>query len=337
MKAPFLLLGMLLVLCNGCSDDLDPKSLVTRPRIVALRAEVVGDTDRSSPAPSEQVDVTLNVVEVGASLLGQWNFIACVPEPNVFEAPICEVGGDVLCDGCIGTLPALPDPILRLTVPDASDLGEADSILLIGVYCAGGATASPEDLMAITTGDATTVSPCADDANDGEFLATRIPLQVGISTNENPRIVRAMLSGGVWTDVAPIDAADTDCGTTGITQRAAGAPPLVLSIEVDPLSFEEFVISSDGPDMGETATESLLVSWHITDGDIARSFSFLEVGEGEVAMNAWLPPETVPPEGKLVRFTMVLRDRDERSAGRGGADWVERALCICPNTGCEPL
>ena len=302
-----------------------------------MQAQVVGDPERATPAPLEEVDLTINVIETGAASERQWLFIVCVPVPNVLDAPIC-VDGTVIsttpeCEDCTNETGTTMDPSLRITIPSEAILGDAEAMLLVGVVCAGGATVSIEDLTAITTGEADTVSPCMDESNDGEFIVTEIPLQVGSTTNNNPTIGNVNFNNAVplWTDMAPDDAPATGCGAPGLMVLTAGAPPFAISVTVDASSFEDFTIMSDGPDNGDTATEQLLVSWHTTAGQLDRSFTFLDTKDELIARNVWIPPLEAPSDGTLVRFTMVLRDRDERGASRGGMAWVERAVCIVPS------
>ena len=321
---------LLLMVC-GCSDSLDPKSLVKRARIVAAQPAVVGEPSRATPAPGEQVEVTFVVAEPGPALQKEWNFVACVPESNVLNLPLCKETVLVACDGCVSGAPTTDGPTVTLTVPDTAELEDETNLLVVGALCVGGSAASLGDIVQVTTGEADSVSPCTDSTNEGEFLATEIPLALA-QRNDNPSIVETEINSGDWTGAAPADAPVEGCGGQGFVTRSAGAPPFSLSLEVSSDSFEMFDVEAQ--DMTTTTeTESLLVSWHGTGGEFDRSFAFLEPDEGTVASVAWAPPASAPPTGTLVRFTFVVRDRDELERSRGGVAVVERALCICPTPG----
>ncbi|MBC7174228.1 MAG: hypothetical protein H5U40_17420, partial [Polyangiaceae bacterium] len=102
------------------------------------------------------------------------------------------------------------------------------------------------------------------------------------------------------------------------------SPKIRLELSVEPGSAETFVeVGSDGVE--RTVTESLQITYVATAGEMDRTFGFIDPGENTIIDTVgWEPPlaDEVPPEGLLVRFYFVVRD------GRGGVDYLERALCV---------
>ena len=71
-------------------------------------------------------------------------------------------------------------------------------------------------------------------------------------------------------------------------------------------------------------TESLQITSLATDGEMQRTFTFID-DDNDVATVEWLPPEEgVDAQGTRVRFEFAARD------GRGGLDRVRRQLCLLP-------
>ncbi len=330
----------------GCSDSLPPASLVTDLRVVAARVEVEEAPERANPLPGESVEVSVGVIDRGATPTDdaptltppplQWSFVACIPAPTRFGQPICQTLIEP-CESCVGLPPADPlaFPVVSFQVPSAEALeeAEAESVLLQGAICADGPPA-PDAILRFLAGETDELNPCEDPQNEGRFVSVEIPIEDDPDDpNLHPDIVSVTLNGGVG-DVAwpspydegvPRDAPRTGCledleGLTEPERRAhpvAGAEPSTINLFVSPESLQTYEVD------GEERIEEIQVSWLADSGGFDRSFSFI-TDPARSVLTSWEPPGDVPETGLLVRFTFVTRD------GRGGIDARERGLCIRP-------
>lgn len=97
-----------------------------------------------------------------------------------------------------------------------------------------------------------------------------------------------------------------------------GEPPHRVAIELPQDAAEP---------LGDGGREALFTAHLVTAGKLARRFGSPEpAGDGaslRVEVGYWPPPpEEVPPEGRLVRLHVTVRD------GRGGFAETVRALCV---------
>lgn len=344
----------LMLLCSliACSESFLPAWAVTDLRAVAALVEVEGKPGRARPDPGDDIQVSILVVDQGASPsddpgvpaltppLLQWSFVACIPLPTTIGPPICR---DVIqpCDGCVGTPPddPLDFPVMRFQVPSEAELAAAgaDQVLLQGVICARGMP-STDAILRFLMGETDDLEPCealpdappGDPPPEGRFVTVNVPIEADPEDpNLHPEILNITLNGRAWPppydQEVPRDAPRTGCradldmltDTERAAHPVAGSPPSTIRLFVTPNSLQSYMVG----DM--TVTEEIQVSWLTDGGDLERTFSFITEPASDV-LTQWRPFSDAPEDGLLVRFNFVIRD------GRGGTDWVERGLCVLP-------
>ncbi len=339
----------LLSLVVACGESFVPPSAVTDFRIVGAKTEVQGDPARANPSPGDSVQVSLLAVDQGVPEdeasgeptltpgLLQWELVPCVPLPVTLGVPIC--GLEITpCEGCEATPPQDPlgTPIVRFPVPsqEVLDTLEASSVLLQGVVCSNGKPTSRDAILRFVRGETDELEPCqgdpvqADRLIEGRFVTITIPIEGDPSDpNLNPEIRTIIVDNDdnapwppPYDQEVPRDAPSTGCAA-GLSEEQqmglprAGDPPLTLNLVVTPESLQTYTVDE------MELTEEIQVSWLADGGGYQSSFSFISEPANSV-LTSWQPPASVPDDGQLVRFTVVIRD------GRGGTDWAERGLCI---------
>lgn len=340
-----------LVVLVACSESFLPASAVTDFRVVGVKVEVQADPDRANPSPNDDVVVTLLPIDRGAPAsddplipsltpgLLQWAFVPCIPLAITLGPPICRTPIEP-CAGCIGTPPEDPaaTPVLAFQAPSQQELedAEATSVLLQGVVCSNG-TPSQDAILRFLMGESEDLVPCQGPPTiegvpiEGRFVAASIPIEDDpADPNLNPVLQNVLLSGAAWPPPydqgVPRTAPGTGCaadlaGLSPAERNAhpqAGEGPSTIDLSVTSDSLQTFMV-------GEMeVTEEIQVSWLADGGGFERSFSFI-TDPARSILTQWQPFQSAPEDGELVRFTFVIRD------GRGGADWVERGLCILPS------
>ena len=332
------------LLAVGCSESLPPASAVTDLRAVSARVDVEGAPGRANPSPGEAVEVSILVVDRGASPSEdpnvpaltppplEWAFVACVPAPTLFGPPICQTPIEP-CDGCVGTPPADPLdlPVLRFQVPPAETLDEAqaESVVVQGAICANGPP-SQDAILQFILGETDDLDACEDPQNEGRFITVEIPIEEDPDDpNLHPEIASVTLNGAAWPPPydqgVPRTAPRTGCradleglpDAERIAHPVAGGPSSTINLFVTAESLQSYVRDD------EALIEEIQVSWLSDAGSFDRSFSFI-TDPARSVLTPWDPPSDAPEDGLLVRLTFVIRD------GRGGSDEVQRGLCILP-------
>ncbi len=317
------------MLTLGCSADLSPASLVDKTRAIAARVQVVGAPTRANPNPGESVAIEVRVVGPGPRQPLQWLFVACVPDDVGSGPPICTSAEAIIepCLDCESRVGLLADPVIQFAVPSESELEDATSIVAFGAVCAGGAVTSRAEFVSFFAQGQRGVRACEDPNDEGALLFVEVPLQQGEPDNTQPTIASVQFGGSPWDDVAASGAEVGQCAGTAIRELPPGTGPIAVGLTAATQSRQAF----EDTVTGDERCEMLQISWLATSGEFDQSFGFIEgdtcasgtASNGSTTVG-WLPPETAPSDGILVRFHFVLRD------GRGGTDWTERALCIVP-------
>ncbi|MEZ4288725.1 MAG: hypothetical protein R3A47_11435 [Polyangiales bacterium] len=313
----------------GCADDLPSKSEIARPRSIGIHASPNNDPSIAMAEPGDELDVSIVMAEPGRKPLYQWRFVACLPDGSVNPISACSLDALLSCEGCDGGAAVRVDPFFRVSIPDLTAIGDADSVLIVGAVCADGEPLGLQQIDAIASGTAESTSACADSAKEGEFVTARIPIHRDTAVNHHPTISSVQLSSAAWLQIADSASPIEGCAGMGFREVGAGAPPLSVALVSTEDSRE--VVSTTSTDGTTTEQlESLIVSWYATDGELSSVFSFIDGEDAPVADVAWLPPLTAPTTGTLVRFYFVLRDDGGRGS-RGGVAVTQRALCVIGN------
>jgi hypothetical protein len=338
--------GLLLLLITACGESFPPASVVSDFRSVAARVEAADDPRRANPSPGDATEVSILAIDRGTDITPtltpgplQWFFIPCIPLPTTIGPPIC-VAPIQPCEGCVATPPddVLAEPeSIRFTTPSAEELDQngVDEVLLQGVLCSNGQP-SPDALERFLLGESDDLNPCEGPATiedrpiEGRFVSVEIPIESDPSDpNFNPEILTILLNGMQWPPPydqgVPRTAPATGCAADleGLTpeQRdqhpGAGSDPSVVELIVTEDSLQTSTV------MGMEVTEEIQVSWLGDSGDFERTFSFI-TDPARSVLTQWRPFADAPEDGELVRFNFVIRD------GRGGADWLQRGLCVLP-------
>ncbi|MCS6857497.1 MAG: hypothetical protein NZM37_07290 [Sandaracinaceae bacterium] len=311
------LFGNLFIAIAGCRMDFDPASFVEQPRLVGVRAQVVGDADRATPLPGERVR------------LEAWLLQPAMPIEVRVSVSIC-VGLDVRrgpsrCRGqpfWSALIPSSAEGLeaFEITVPNADVLQGASSLLFTFVLCRG-----PSNPRPLLSGPL-----CEDPQIQGEIATFSLPIAYDpLSFNRNPSLDAMEVS---IQEMAWLPAGETppsDC------RAVAGTPDLPLLVVPSSQSPIAFRILFSVPESArerlpfppeETRFESLLFSHYTTHGRLKRSFSAIDGLNSRPIEIEWeAPPQSsLRPQGTRVRFTWVARDL------RGGFGRSDRFLCLVP-------
>lgn len=335
-----------LLLAFGCGESFAPASLVTGFRSVAARVEAADEPGRANPSPGDSTEVSILAIDRGSDASPpltpgqlQWVFIPCIPVPTTIGPPICFDAIEP-CEGCFAVPPS--DPLakpenMRFTAPSAEELAavDANSVLFQGVLCSNG-TPSPEAIEQFLLGESDDLVPCEGPPTiegqpiEGRFLSVTIPIEEDPDDpNLNPELTNVLLDGRAWPPPydqgVPRDAPATGCASDldGLTDEErnqhprAGDDPSIVELSVTQDSLQTFTREDT------ENVEEIQVSWLADSGDFERTFSFI-TDPARSVLTQWRTFPEAPESGELVRFSFVIRD------GRGGADWVERGLCVLP-------
>ena len=308
-------LGALLVACVlllGCEESKLPKSWrVTYARVLAVRAEVIGDEARATPEPGERVRV--KVLIVGEQPIEQVSYgvLICPASPPRGELPSC-VGEPLALDrGTVGgAASSTRELIYEIDVPEEGDLGGAERLLVAGTICTDG-TAEP-----VEGGE----GRCEDSDVAPVTFAAHITLALdGADINLNPVLADDAIrfDDAVWPPYALLDVtSDEDAG--------AGDTDVALTAEADGEKHEIAIsLENSARETTEGAREELLLSHFVTAGELERRFSVLEPeqnGDQPLLLEWHMPRRDDPPARAFVVF--VLRDQ------RGGVAYALRELQI---------
>ena len=333
---------ILLCLMVACSESFLPASAVDDLRVIGARIDVQGAAGRANPSPEDEVQASILVIDQGPLPALTWSFVACVPTPTRIGVPIC---GALIegCQGCVGPPPSDPFalPVLRFQVPSEEELDavEAREVLLQGVVCGEGVP-SADAILEFLSGVSDDLAPCEDAEGEpivdegersvGRFVTVQIPIERDAENpNLNPGIENVSLNEGAWpppyAEGVPREAPATGCSAAldalqpedRAKHPVAGSPPSTIDLSVTPGSLQSFMID------GEDFVEEIQVSWLADGGSYEVAFSFI-TDPASAVQTRWQPFSEVGDDGRLVRFSFVIRD------GRGGLDRVERGLCVLP-------
>ncbi len=307
--------GALALLVFGCGDSPDPSWLVTKERLIAITARVVGEPERATPRPGETVEFTLEFVDADADAPSTWAFLICEAE-TTSGVPFCREDSaieitDIELDPAMGGRP------MSVTIP--ADF-EGSRVLVTGAVCMGGRL----DITGIdlTSGTAPTREElCIEDDAEGQLAFFSHPIeQSDRSRSLSPVFSQIRFGGEPWLET------DLTAGCTdGLPTVAIDDMESVIELERTEGSRESYpALDADGMEI--TAMEEIRLAIFATDGGLQRQFSTFTETNPIVEVD-WEPPlsdDDPPFEGDVVRFWFVLRDL------RGGYATTARALCVNP-------
>ncbi len=299
----------------ACGDPLVAPELITGTRVLAARTETASNRNRAWVTPSEAASVRWLVTGPEGPVPLGWAFTACVALPISRGLPICAAPPFARS---ASTAISKDEPRFEFMVPNEVDLASAASIAIGGAFCASGTPA----LVAPGADLATTTCP---DAAESPLLATfDVYTARDGRVNENPDFARVLvgLDDTEWLAGSQVDA------TTACSNESPGVPRVAADGGSHALTF---AIPTDMSEPVErisehsVAREALTLAHFVTDGDLERVYSDVNLQANPALVQvSWRAPATAAAGGKLVRFSFVLRD------GRGGAAYIERAVCVVP-------
>jgi hypothetical protein len=278
----------------GCDDPLKTVELIEEPRLLAARVSVLDDEDRAAPAPGETAIVTFLLASPAVGQTQGFALAACPAAARRSARTECaaEPFAKVLsADGESDTVS------LRFEAP--AELDPAGRVAVLGVVCPFGSPSA----------DGTS----CDGVEPGNPLTFELELAREGDVNQNPTLEPTSLAfdGEPWPELAAVDG---NCSGLGYVEVAAGTEH----------SFEVALGQDDRngvphPDSLDPVRESLQLSHFTTGGDLSRAFESIPWDSDELLRRTtWKAPK----QAGLVRFWLVLRDF------RGGADFVERSVCV---------
>lgn len=308
--------GALLV---GCSDDFSEITDVEGPRTLAVVVSVVGEPERASPALGDTAHVELVVADRGPRLPRDFVMVACRPSPSDRDVGVCDA--ELPGSPFVGS--TTPDPSLApgfdLVVP-VTDLGSVSELLVHGAVCTDGPLRADLPLFDFPESFETD-NPCEDPEDEGEFVVFRIPVE-GSSPNHRPAFGEVTLDGEPWTADASVTDPEEGCLGGSLPTFPADEVERILGVTIPADARESYLDAS-----GTEKVERPYVAFHSTDGDFEGAYAlFGDELSREIVYRTRddRAPRRVPDDGRLVRFTFVLRD------GRNGTSVLTRALCLTP-------
>lgn len=297
---------LLSLVAGACAPEMDPVSLIERPRVIGARVEVEGAPVRSAPRPGETVKVAWLMTAPTEMPPLAWAFLLC---------PGASGGDDLACVGDpLTVFQGKDSPTMMVTVPAREALGNARELVLFGRVCTASEPMLDPSGRPVCTGN-----------GDGTTAAVSIKLELEDWSNRNPALGPEAFSfaGQPWL------AGDAGARCAELPQVKAATKDHVIRIETSASDRESYVIMQGDPQRPTMKREWLQISQYLTAGEFERSFSTIEADaadERPAVEVKWEAPavDKVPAEGLVVRFTFVARDM------RGGLDWTTRAVCVTP-------
>jgi hypothetical protein len=278
---------------SGCDDPLKRVDLVTEARVLGARVEVLGEPERASPAPGETATVRWLVADREPAPALGWAFAVCEAAPPGGNLPAC--AGEPFATA-MAAVPTPGEPRIEFAVP-----GDVTSraLAVLGVVCPDSAPTFEGDSFGC-------------EGPDGTPVSLDFELQTPERSNLNPVIEPESLT----LDDAALPTGLDCAALPAVTAGSSHTLELVLD-ETDRDAVAQ-------PTSADPPKETLQVSNFTTAGKLDRTFSVFEASDPRLVTRvSWKAPKSAPDDG-VVRFFFVVRDL------RGGADWIERAVCVEP-------
>lgn len=321
MKKLGTLLMVACALLLGCDEPQLPKSWrVTYARVLGVRAEVVGDEARATPAPGERVRVRVLIVGDDPIESLSFDLVACPAQPPRGELPSCASEPVLAVRSELGgSASRSRELVVELDVPNRDALDGAERLLVGGTICTDGTARSVEGGEGRCDGGS---------AHPVTFTSHVVLALDDADINHNPVIADDAIrfDDELWALHARLAASDEDAGadedasvdgdpSDAGAARSAAADGKEHTIAIS-LEHSARETSDEGP-------EVLQLSHFVTAGALERRFSVLERDQdgSEPFLVKWhMPRIDDPPAQVLVVF--VLRDQ------RGGVAYALRELYL---------
>jgi hypothetical protein len=213
--------------------------------------------------------------------------------------------------------PSTDEPYFDFTMPDLASLGSAIQIAISGAGCQSGAPAVGPAGVDFAT------ATCPNHSETPLLATVNVQVVRNGATNMNPNFgrVTVLFDNDEWPVWTENEAVADDCSdlTPSAAHVVAGGVGHEVAFGV-PLDMSETLTQAS---VHSAARETLSLAHFVTAGELERAYSDVDLDvDPATASVGWKAPAVVPPGGLLVRFYLVLRD------GRGGTDFVERAVCV---------
>ena len=282
----------------GCGATMEPKSVLTAPRILAIRADppelrVQASTDPMALATAERVRVRLTPLlhptgDEAPALRWDW----CPALGQVDGRLVC--AGDEL------------KPLSRVEV------GQDEAGPYVDVPAVFPDVAAAFEAMLAERPDACP-PPC-----QAPDLAAGVPLYVWLTAE--PAAGVDMPVQEAFKRIVVVDADRPTNTNPVLADLTANGLPLTAGDVLDAGEEVRLTATVDGDSLdvvpdgaGDSQVEDPFVSWVSTVGSLADSLTF-----GDRLRNTL----TLPVSGGAGRIVVVLRD------GRGGVDWIDRPIRV---------
>jgi hypothetical protein len=277
----------------GCDDPLKRVDLVAEMRVLGARVEVQGAPERASPAPGEMATVRWLVADREPEPLLGWAFAICEAGPPGGSLPTC--AGPPFATAS-ANVPVPGEPRVDFMVPDDT---ESRALAIFGAVCPDSAPTFEGEAFGC-------------EGPGGTLTSLDFELETPERSNLNPVIEPEALTLDGTALPAGLDCAALPL----IAPGSSHALELVLD-ETDRDAVAQ-------PTSADPPKETLQVSNFTTAGKLDRTFTVFQASDARLVTRvSWKAPKTAPDDG-LVRLFFVVRDL------RGGADWIERAVCMEP-------
>jgi hypothetical protein len=299
----------LAMLASGCEGITLPKSWrLVYPRVLALRSEVVGEPERATPEPGEQVRV--RVLIAGPEPIARLGYAlqACAGAQGNGELPDCAAAPFAERSGVLGDEDGAPfadELTVTLELPGGDELGDATRVLVAGTACTEGDPRLPDE--------GAPAGRCQ--GGDAPPLTWFGHIEIARASEEynlNPELTDDAITfdGDAWPPAPP---GEDD------------APPLAAEVGGEAHEIRADLRDS-GRERADGEPEELLLSHFTSAGVLERRFSVLEVDDPDdhPLTVEWRSPR--PPPGEMpmesAKLVFVLRDQ------RGGVAFTTRQLAI---------
>jgi hypothetical protein len=348
---------MLAAVLGGCADDLPKATKIERMRVLGARLEVVGDEQRVTPRPGEDVRVTLPTVfpALERSVDDVQTMLIRCTTPTQFTGglPICQEFLDAALGQDSADVAAAIDMDTRLVCGEFPLIAERQEFQGVALWCLGGQPQAelriPEGIrsdalfLGVVCEDGApfldpsepTLFGCDGDAEAEAILVNgQIPVLRGDDSvaNHNPSLAPSelLMDLGPWPAWDPseqeLPPSDNCLGTA---RREDDDYLRVADIGDHEITIRYDADAREDDEEGEP--ESLEFTVFATDGEMERRFTLFNRFDDDELVDGffedsleWDPgaADDVRSGGKIVRFFITLRD------GRGGFDMATRVVCV---------